>query len=325
MQKKLQVFISSTYTDLHEERQAAVQAVLSARHIPAGMELFQAGDESQLETIKRWIDESDVYCLILGGRYGSIEPESGKSYTHVEYEYALAKGMPVFAVVISEQALNEKVSKLGMSGADEREYPEKYKEFKTLVLSKMCRFFNNTAEVKLAIIEKLLELQSRHDLSGWISGSDVPDLKEIADRVLFQTEENAELRKTVERLQDERKRTENILTLSNGLSYEAVRDALNAVDILIRAGRLGAGKDSTMTLLRAFDFLENVLATGIKNTSNMSEDQRFVYFTVAPQLMTYGLVEAVKEPQGLQRLRTSKDGHKFLSKYRIGNILLEKE
>ena len=45
MNKKLQVFVSSTYTDLIEERQAAVQAILDAGHIPAGMELFKLGME----------------------------------------------------------------------------------------------------------------------------------------------------------------------------------------------------------------------------------------------------------------------------------------
>ena len=78
MNKKLQVFISSTYTDLIEERQAAVEAILDAGHIPAGMELFKAGNDSQLKTIYKWIDESDVYMIILGGRYGSVESKSGK-------------------------------------------------------------------------------------------------------------------------------------------------------------------------------------------------------------------------------------------------------
>jgi hypothetical protein len=64
MKKKLQVFISSTYTDLLPERQAAVEAILRAGHIPAGMELFAAGDKSQMEIIKRWIDDSDVFLLI---------------------------------------------------------------------------------------------------------------------------------------------------------------------------------------------------------------------------------------------------------------------
>ncbi len=77
IKKRLQVFVSSTFSDLRDERQAAVEAILSVGHIPAGMELFAAGDESQMDVIKQWIDESDVYLLILGGRYGSIEPKSG--------------------------------------------------------------------------------------------------------------------------------------------------------------------------------------------------------------------------------------------------------
>ena len=66
LKKKLQVFVSSTYLDLKSERQTAVEAILKSGHIPAGMELFSAGNDSQLDTIRRWIDESDVYMLILG-------------------------------------------------------------------------------------------------------------------------------------------------------------------------------------------------------------------------------------------------------------------
>jgi hypothetical protein len=98
LKRKLQVFISSTFTDLVEERQAAVAAILKAGHIPAGMELFTAGDRSQMATINEWIDESDVYMLILGGRYGSIERTSGVSYTELEYNYAVQQGKPLFAV-----------------------------------------------------------------------------------------------------------------------------------------------------------------------------------------------------------------------------------
>ena len=114
MNKKLQVFVSSTYTDLIEERQAAVEAILDAGHIPAGMELFKADNESQLKTIYKWIDESDVYMLILGGRYGSIESKSGKSYTQLEYEYALNRNIPVFAVVLSKDFLTSKINSLGL-------------------------------------------------------------------------------------------------------------------------------------------------------------------------------------------------------------------
>ena len=169
--KKLQVFISSTYTDLIEERQAVVQAVLKAGHIPAGMELFKAGKE-QMETIKKWIDESDVYVLILGGRYGSIEPESGKSYTQLEYEYAIEKDMPVFAVIISDVALETKVKEHGTS-VIERQEQQKYEDFKKIVNGKLRYEFDDVKDIMLHVGEQLKEYDNDDKLVGWIHGSEV--------------------------------------------------------------------------------------------------------------------------------------------------------
>ena len=170
MNKKLQVFVSSTYTDLKEERQAAVEAILDAGHIPAGMELFKAGNESQLKTIYKWIDESDVYMLILGGRYGSIEEKSGKSYTQLEYEYALSKGIPVFAVVLSDSFLTTKINQLGLSDVTEQKAPDKYQIFKSLVMSKIIRIVDDCKDIKIAIHTTLNEFMNDFDLVGWIRG-----------------------------------------------------------------------------------------------------------------------------------------------------------
>jgi len=95
------------------ERQAAVEAILKAGHIPAGMELFTAGDESQLEIIKKWIEDSDIFVLILGGRYGTVEPKTKKSYIELEYRYAEKIKKPYFAIVIDEKMLQEKTKKYG--------------------------------------------------------------------------------------------------------------------------------------------------------------------------------------------------------------------
>lgn len=167
MNKKLQVFVSSTYTDLIEERQAAVQAILDAGHIPAGMELFKAGNESQLKTIYKWIDESDVYMLILGGRYGSIEEKSGKSYTQLEYEYALSKDIPVFTVVLSDLFLTQKITSLGLKNATEQIAPDKYQTFKTLVMSKIVREVDDYKDIKIAIYTTLNEFVKTYNLIGW--------------------------------------------------------------------------------------------------------------------------------------------------------------
>src|SRR5271157_2532201 len=125
--RKLQVFVSSTYSDLVNDRLAAIEAILAAGHIPAAMEQFSPGDETAWEKIRRWIDESDCFLLILGGRYGSLEPNSGKSYVHLEYEHALKKGKPFFALVIKNEAFRLKVKDQGIDSVDERDNPEKYK------------------------------------------------------------------------------------------------------------------------------------------------------------------------------------------------------
>lgn len=194
--KKLQVFVSSTFTDLREERQAAVEAILSSGHIPAGMELFTAGDESQMSVIRRWIDESDVYLLILGGRYGSLEPTTGKSYTHLEYEYALSKGKPLFAVVIDDAALEKRIRKGGRKNV-EIENAKPLKEFREIVLSRMVRFWSDHRDIKLAIHETMSEFGRRADLTGWIPGDQVVNAGLLAEEVARLTKENTELRNRI--------------------------------------------------------------------------------------------------------------------------------
>ena len=96
--KRYQVFVSSTFADLKDERAAVVQALMEMDCIPAGMEAFPAVDENQLEFIKSVINDCDYYVLIIGGRYGSVD-EKGVSYTQREYEYANELGIPILAFV----------------------------------------------------------------------------------------------------------------------------------------------------------------------------------------------------------------------------------
>jgi len=98
MEKRYQVCVSSTYSDLRNERRGIIQALMEMDCIPAGMELFPAADEEQFEFIKRVIDDCDYYILIIAGRYGSIAPD-GISYSEKEYDYARMKGIPVLSFV----------------------------------------------------------------------------------------------------------------------------------------------------------------------------------------------------------------------------------
>ena len=89
LDKKYQVFISSTFLDLKNARQEVSQALLRSDCFPAGMELFPATDQEQFSFIKSVIDEADYYIVISAGRYGSLHKETGLSYTEMEFDYAV--------------------------------------------------------------------------------------------------------------------------------------------------------------------------------------------------------------------------------------------
>jgi hypothetical protein len=190
--RKLQIFLSSTYEDLIDERLAAMEAILAAGHIPAAMEQFSPGDDTAIERIRAWIDESDCFVLILAGRYGSIERTSGKSYVQLEYEYARERNKPFFALVVSGEHHDERVRKLGLK-VDEREHPDKYKIFRAVVAEKLCKFWDDQKDIKNAILHKLPEWSQRRDLIGWVQGNEAAD-PNVANEIARLSRENNELR-----------------------------------------------------------------------------------------------------------------------------------
>lgn len=289
MKKKLQVFVSSTYTDLLEERQAAVGAILKAGHIPAGMELFTAGDQKQLEIIKRWIDESDIYMLILGGRYGTLEPTSGLSYTELEYDYALSIGKPLFAVVIREHALEEKVKKFGTS-VIETNNSAALKLFREKALGNMSAFYEDCKDIKLAVMESVPELAATRDVSGWISGKEVPDTKGLVDEVTKLAKEVASLQKENAQL---RQKVEGGKKAGETERFEETIALLSKIDIDIHPD-LAGGKRMKVSLFDIFVLLKDEWVTGVSNRTGLSDGDYFLFNNVCPTLQIHDLMQLDK-------------------------------
>lgn len=317
MRKKLQVFVSSTYIDLKDERQAAVEAILSAGHIPAGMELFKAGSDSQLVTIKRWIDESDVYMLILGGRYGSIDEKSGKSYTQLEYEYAVEKGMPVFSIVIKQSALENKVKEAtNYLDVTEQHNPDKLKLFREEVLNRMSAFFEDLKDIKLATLDSLNEIiHTKSELSGWVSGREITSPDDFAKSLAVLSEENSGLIRELEatkakllKLEKEREQ------LFNGLTFDEVTSALKNKKITLPKDVFSLNEDRTIECFAGYLVFRESFSTGISNTLGMNDQDNFLFYRLAPNLLNLGLLERVKL-SGTQavRIQTSKLGNTFLA------------
>ena len=189
MDKRYQVFVSSTYADLEEERQEVMQALLELDCIPAGMELFPATSEDQWTLIKKVIDDSDYYIVILAGRYGTIGSD-GFSYTEMEYRYALQTGKPVIGFVHRDPS---SIPASRCESADAGKV--KLAAFRELVQQKMCRFWESPADLGSQVSRSLVKLIKSHPAIGWVRANLVPD--ESA------TEELLSLRRKIEELQSE--------------------------------------------------------------------------------------------------------------------------
>jgi hypothetical protein len=96
-QRRFEVFVSSTYSDLREARQRVTMTLLECDAFPTGMEIFPAADDDAWTLIKQVIDQCDYYLLIIAGKYGSVDEKTGLSYTEMEYDYAVKAAKPVMA------------------------------------------------------------------------------------------------------------------------------------------------------------------------------------------------------------------------------------
>jgi hypothetical protein len=162
MDKRYQVFVSSTYDDLREERQEVMQALLELDCIPSGMELFPAANEDQWTLIKQVIDDCDYYVVIVGGRYGSIGP-NGTSYTQMEYEYALASGKPVIGFLHSDP------SKIVAEKTElDPEARKRLQQFRELVQKKTVKSWKTPQDLGSVVSRSIIKLIKSNPAVGWI-------------------------------------------------------------------------------------------------------------------------------------------------------------
>jgi hypothetical protein len=195
MNPKYQIFISSTYEDLKDEREQVLKTVLRLGHIPIGMEMFNAANQTQWELIKRRIEESDYYIVIIAHRYGSIEQESGLSYTEKEYDYAESLGIPTFGFV-----LNRSASWPGDRRDEDHQKTVALKNFVKKVESKIRSAWSNKDELAANVSLCLNENITAFPRVGWVRANQVVNTETINEMTRL-SKENAELREKLSFLQ----------------------------------------------------------------------------------------------------------------------------
>ena len=290
MEKRYQVFVSSTYEDLQEERREVMQALLELDCIPAGMELFPASSEDQWSLIKRVIDDCDYYLLIIAGRYGSTN-DKGISYIQMEFEYALSKGKPIIAF------LHKNPDKIE-SGKTEKTTKGKklLEDFRTKAKKNLVRFWDTPVELGSVVSRSMVSLIKNFPAEGWVKAGSIVDEKSI---------------KEISRLQNENK---------------SLREQLDTIKTQVPAGteKLQQGEDIFLV-----DFCLNYYYVSKKALFSEQFTWNELYGTIAPHMIgecsEYDIETALEEFIAKKMRSKSEDVNFYceISKESFGQIKVQ--
>jgi hypothetical protein len=154
MEKGYKVFVGSTYVDLVAEREEAALAIKECGCTHRGMELFFASNKDPWTVIKKDIDDSDLYLLIIAGRYGSMtKDDKGKDigFTEKEYDYAVSTDKDIFVFLHN----NPELIQARFVERDKRQI-KRLKDFVEKVRNKhTAAFWKNKARLHISILNSL--------------------------------------------------------------------------------------------------------------------------------------------------------------------------
>lgn len=209
MNKKYQIFVSSTYEDLKEERDLVIKAILEMGHFPVGMEMFSAGDEQQWELIKKQIDDCDYYVVISAFRYGTLDRDV--SYTEKEYDYAKSIGVPTLGFVI-----NEGVSWPASKVDKDAQKVEKLRLFKEKIKTKLVSYWNDKNDLYGKVSISLMKQFNTNSRIGWVKALEY-NTPEILNEVSRLSKENSDLREMINsfRINEKKEKESNISNTLN--------------------------------------------------------------------------------------------------------------
>lgn len=233
MDKRYQVFVSSTYKDLIPERVEVIQALLELDCIPSGMEYFPAADETQWDFIKKLIDESDYYIVIVAGKYGSVD-DNGISYTQKEYEYAISKNIPTIAFLHSD------IDSLPTIKTEkDKKARKKLESFENLVKRKLCKFWSSPQDLGAVVSRSISQAKKNYPRTGWIRADSMTGTSE---------KEVVQLYKKIETLEQKLEESSRFVEL-NKLNLDNLADGEDKIKVIadIKSGSWNEPKTERKT------------------------------------------------------------------------------
>ena len=233
MSRKLRIFISSTMTDLANERAAVSRCLSSFNFEVVNAESWGPNGESSWEKIKSEIESSDIFILIVGERYGWI-PSVGAmadkdlSVTELEYQEAKRVDIPIlpFLKNLGYEAERD---------TDDAKLRDKFREnVGDWAMGKFLTKFDLAEDLKEKVGKAVIEL-----LSDSYQRSRISFHAPVATKIKQDLEIGAELSSNILMLPDElisAVRSDNIVLFAgSGISLAAGLPSANAFAELIRS------------------------------------------------------------------------------------------
>ena len=198
LERRYDVFVSSTYEDLKEERKEITQAILECDCIPVGMEMFPASNTEQWKFIQKVIDRADFYLVVIAGKYGFVMKDTGKSYTEMEFDYAMEKGKPI--LVFQYENINDLARSKTEIDPQKVKALEHFREKSRS--NRLIRFYSDKNELKAAVLSSLHRLKKQLNSGGWIRAEDAKKSLQSAGSINLHAE-NSRLKQENDNLKKE--------------------------------------------------------------------------------------------------------------------------
>jgi hypothetical protein len=139
------------------------------------------------------IDLCDYYILVLGFRYGSVNDATGKSYTEMEYDYAISKGIPVLVFTIDD---NSAVEDAKWETDDIKK--GKLIEFKSRAMrNRLASIWKEPNELYLKVAISIMQAKQEIKRPGWQRGGN--NQLELLQQVVDLKTENEKLKLQLEK------------------------------------------------------------------------------------------------------------------------------
>ncbi len=155
MTELYRAMISSTTKDMLAHRQQALDACIRQDFFPVMMEHLPPSPDDAVRQALDLVDQADVYVLALGLRYGEIPSGYQKSYTHLELDRAIERGIPVLVLLTSPQhSFRETDIDLGANG-------ERVLRLREEVRRHGVSFFSSPEDLRAQLIDGLSAIRQR--------------------------------------------------------------------------------------------------------------------------------------------------------------------